>query len=70
MGVRAVLEPTEILARIEAFACTFAARHLDSYNARLKRPGAIKPYPKEINDSLWGTIKLHPLEVILLVIGI
>lgn len=66
MGVRAVLEPTEILARIEAFACTFAARHLDSYNARLKRPGAIKPYPKEINDSLWGTIKLHPLEVILL----
>lgn len=54
-----------ILSRIEQFAHTFAAERLTPYTARLKK-GAIGTSPKEVNDALWGTIKLSPLEVVVI----
>jgi HD superfamily phosphohydrolase len=56
----------ELLPRIKAFAEEFAARNLGQYLVRLGRPGEIGSDPKEINDSVWGTVKVSPLEVVLI----
>ena len=56
----------EILAGIKEFAEHFAERKLRGYIARISRPGAIGTSPKEVNDSVWGTIKLNALEVVVI----
>lgn len=54
----------EILAQLKDYAETFAIEQLTPYTWRLKHPRAsIRPISKEINDGIWGTIKLTPLEV-------
>lgn len=50
------------LEAIQAFAEQFAADHLDEYIIKLKSP--LRPRKrKEINDPIWGTISLSPIEV-------
>lgn len=53
------------LEGLEALANQFAAEHIDSYLAELES-GSFNPARKEINDALWGTIGLTPIEVALL----
>ncbi len=60
------MDKEEILARIKSFAEDFAQQKLASYIAWISRPGAIGTSAKEINDAIWGTIKLIPLEVIVI----
>lgn len=57
---------SEILQEIESFAHAFASERLAPYTARLDKAGAVRPSPKEVNDALWGTIKLSALEVVLI----
>ena len=56
----------DILPRIERFAHEFAEERLRPYIARISRPGAVRTSPKEINDAVWGTVKVSPLEVVVL----
>jgi HD superfamily phosphohydrolase len=58
------MDKEEILSGIKEFAEAFAQRKLRPYIDRISRAGAISALPKEINDSIWGTIKLSPLEVV------
>ena len=53
------------LRDVEGLASRFAAKHLDSYVARVRASGR-NFHRKEINDALWGTIGLTPAEVVLL----
>jgi deoxynucleoside triphosphate triphosphohydrolase SAMHD1 len=53
----------EILRLIQTFAEAFAAERLNSYTERIRKPGVIRTSPKEINDPIWGTVKLSPIEV-------
>src|SRR4051812_29226806 len=53
------------LKDIETLAEEFAAAHLDRYVDEIKSPERIFSQ-KEINDALWGTISLSPIEVALL----
>jgi HD superfamily phosphohydrolase len=57
---------SELLESLRAFAEAFAGEQLGSYVEELKRPGVLSGSPKEINDAVWGTIKLLPLEVAIL----
>lgn len=56
----------DLLPRIKKFAEEFAARNLDPYLVRLARDGEIGSEPKEVNDSVWGTVKVSPLEVVVI----
>jgi HD superfamily phosphohydrolase len=56
----------EILSLIKTFAEGFAEERLTPYTKRLQKPGAIRTTPKEINDAIWGTIKISPLEVVVI----
>jgi HD superfamily phosphohydrolase len=56
----------ELLERIKAFAERFAEQSLAPYLARLARPGEIGGGSKEINDAVWGTVKVSPLEVVVI----
>jgi HD superfamily phosphohydrolase len=60
------MDKEEILTRIKRFAEDFAERKLSSYVDRISRPGAIGNSAKEINDAIWGTIKLSPLEIVVI----
>lgn len=53
------------IADVQALAETFAQQHIDEYLAELREKG-IRPTRKEVNDALWGTISLSPLEISLL----
>lgn len=55
----------EILPRIKSFAEGFAEERLRPYITRLSKPGAVRTTPKEINDAVWGTVKVTPLEVVI-----
>ncbi|AJP73705.1 phosphoribosyltransferase-like protein [Sphingomonas hengshuiensis] len=55
-----------LLPRIKVFAEQFAERSLSPYLVRLERPGEIGVGHKEINDSVWGTVKVSPLEVVVI----
>jgi HD superfamily phosphohydrolase len=57
---------SELLPRIKVFAEELADRSLAPYLARLKRPGEIGLDAKEINDAVWGTVKVSPLEVVVI----
>src|SRR5580765_8421771 len=50
---------------VELLAEGFASRHLDRYTAEIVS-GLRKSGRKEINDALWGTISLSPVEVAVL----
>jgi len=52
-----------ILQQIEEYSLEFAERHLKEYTERIERSDCLSQSPKEVNDALWGTIKLTPLEV-------
>lgn len=54
----------DFLQRLEGFAEDFAERVLRSYIRRLSSGSALPRAPKEVNDPIWGTIKLSPLEVV------
>ena len=56
----------KLLPRIKGFAEDFASRSLAPYLARLSKSTEIGNDPKEINDSVWGTVKVSPLEVVLI----
>ena len=56
----------EILDGIKAFVEAFAEQRLRNYITRIGKPGAIGKSPKEINDAIWGTIKVSPLEIVIL----
>ena len=56
----------EILSGIKEFSEGFAERRLRPYINRIAKPGAIGKSPKEINDAIWGTIKVSALEVVVL----
>lgn len=56
----------KLLEEVQAFAENFAGERLDTYTNALKSTKALANTPKEINDAIWGTIRLEPLEVILL----
>lgn len=60
------MKQDEILAGIEQFAHEFAERRLRRYIERITKPSAIGRAPKEINDAIWGTIKVSPLEIVIL----
>jgi HD superfamily phosphohydrolase len=60
------MDKKEILTRVNAFAEDFSQTKLASYITRISRAGAIGTSPKEVNDAIWGTIKLSPLEVVLI----
>lgn len=53
------------LEDIEVLAEKFASDHLDAYLNEIKA-SRVTPARKEINDALWGTIGISPLEVLLL----
>jgi len=50
------------LAWVEQFATSFAAEHLEQYTEQIRTKGQTFT-AKEINDPLWGTISLTPIEV-------
>ncbi|MDP9649673.1 phosphoribosyltransferase-like protein [Paraburkholderia caledonica] len=52
-------------AAIQQFAEDFASRHLDPYIATLQQ-ASTHFARKEVNDAIWGTIVLTPIEVALL----
>lgn len=54
-----------LLKKLREFAEAFAAQNLGSYTRRLKGAASISQTPKEINDPIWGTIKLTALEVLI-----
>lgn len=56
----------EILSGVREFAYAFAEQRLRPYIERISKPRAIGTAPKEINDAIWGTIKVSPLEVVVL----
>jgi HD superfamily phosphohydrolase len=51
---------------IEAVAGKLAQALIPPYTARLQKSGLIPVFPKEINDPIWGTIALTPLEIAVL----
>lgn len=53
------------LNHIQELAEEFASNHLDEYLEGLKS-SSFRGVKKEINDALWGTISLNPIEVALL----
>lgn len=54
------------LQALQKVAETLAAQYLDSYTAQLGAGGASRLRSKEINDALWGTVSLSPIEVAVL----
>ncbi len=60
------MDKEAILSGIKGFAERFAEEKLASYIDRISRTGAIGDTPKEINDSVWGTIKISPIEVVVI----
>lgn len=60
------MSATNLLDEFRKFIDDFSERQLRGYLTRLKSSRFIPTSPKEINDPLWGTIKIDPLEVILL----
>lgn len=56
----------ELLQQLKAFAETFASDALTPYISQLSSGAPAPRYPKEVNDPIWGTIKLTPLEVVIL----
>ncbi len=55
------------LGVLEAIANALARRHLDAYTERLQEASSLPGLrAKEVNDALWGTIALTPIEVALL----
>jgi HD superfamily phosphohydrolase len=55
----------KFLQTLREFCESFAEERLRSYTAQVAR-GEVPRAPKEINDPIWGTIKLQPLEIVLL----
>lgn len=57
--------PKDCLTELQEFCEQFAAAKLDAY---IDRVGSdqLSTGPKEFNDAIWGTIKLFPLEVVIL----
>jgi HD superfamily phosphohydrolase len=55
-----------LLERLKTFAEQFAASRLNAYIEWLRKSPHVATTPKEINDAIWGTVKLQPLEVIIL----
>lgn len=55
-----------LVLEIQQLAEQIADEKLSRYTKNLARIGAIPESPKEINDAIWGTIKLYPLEVAIL----
>lgn len=56
----------KFLGELEQFAEEFAEASLRNYIGRLNNDLHIPKEPKEINDSVWGTIKLSKLEVVII----
>lgn len=56
----------ELLQQLKAFAETFASAALTPYTTQLRSASRISQNPKEVNDPVWGTVKLTSLEVIIL----
>jgi len=54
------------LQALQKVAETLAAQYLDTYTAQLEAGGASRLKSKEINDALWGTVALSPIEVAVL----
>ena len=52
-----------VLDRVAEIIC---GRYLKPYVERVRRDGLLRLGPKQIHDSIWGTISLKPLEVALL----
>lgn len=56
----------ELLQRLKAFAESFAREALTKYTDRIRTVQRVSQSPKEVNDPIWGTVKLTPLELIVL----
>jgi deoxynucleoside triphosphate triphosphohydrolase SAMHD1 len=59
-------ERPDPLTPIKSFAEKFAAEQLEKYVARLKLTDRPPNGAKEINDAIWGTVKVQPIEIIIL----
>lgn len=55
-----------LLASLKSFCERFASEKLDDYTKRLAAAPTVSTVPKEVNDPIWGTIKLQPIEVLIL----
>ena len=53
----------ELLPALKAFVEEFTEKTLGDYTERLAMPAGAPKAAKEVNDPIWGTIKLSPLEV-------
>ncbi len=60
------LSELPLLERLRTFSEQFAAARLAKYTDRIRVTDRVSVAPKEVNDAIWGTVKLQPLEVVIL----
>jgi HD superfamily phosphohydrolase len=55
-----------LLTELQSYYEAFAAEKLTAYTNEIEQTKSAPNSPKEINDPIWATIKLHPIEVAIL----
>lgn len=56
----------DFLQTLRLFAERFVEERIGDYNVRLAKAAHVSTSSKEVNDPVWGTIRLLPLEVLVL----